>query len=393
MPDQQIIEPPPHQSADPLPARTSPSTALAMQYAGARGAVGSQATIVEQTRAIAEIKATILSAQECPRSVTGALAALRESCMVYEFAERAFWAFKRGGQTIEGETIHLARETARCWGNIKYGIRELSRDDVAGHSEMLAYAWDVQTNTRAETTFIVPHTRDKDGKQVPLSQARDIYENNANMGSRRLREQIFAVIPVYVREAAVAECLETLQSKDRTKPMPQRRADAVARFEKLGVSQARMERHHGKADEWTESHLASLHVLFKSLQRREITIDEAFPEEEGVNTSPGPAAKILGAANGERQTPAAPPERQAKTETAKTEQAKTKQAKAEQAKSDGAKADGAKTKDQPAQTATAGTEQQQGEQGGKTADLPFDPPTGEQQPKPQQAAKRPGDDI
>ena len=49
---------------------------------------------------------------------------------------------------------------ARCFGNLDYGIKELERSDALGRSEMLAFAWDIENNVRAELSFIVPHKRD-----------------------------------------------------------------------------------------------------------------------------------------------------------------------------------------------------------------------------------------
>ena len=61
----------------------------------------------------------------------------------------------RPGGYIEGRHF--------CWlpggGNVQYGINELRRDDSAGESEMRAWAWDVQNNTRSVRSFIVPHAR------------------------------------------------------------------------------------------------------------------------------------------------------------------------------------------------------------------------------------------
>src|SRR5579859_6302364 len=105
------------------------------------GRVG-QGTAIEQTRAAAEVRAAIMIAQECPRSVPRAIADMREACARKELADRAFFRYKRGTAAVSGPSIHLARELARVWGNIQYGLTELRRDDDYGQSEMLAFAWD-----------------------------------------------------------------------------------------------------------------------------------------------------------------------------------------------------------------------------------------------------------
>ena len=86
----------------------------------------------------------------------------------------------------------------------------MRRDDEYGQSEMLALAWDVQTNTRSSNTFIVPHRRDTRNGPKALTDQRDIYENNANNAARRLREAIFAVLPTWFVEEAKDICNQTL---------------------------------------------------------------------------------------------------------------------------------------------------------------------------------------
>jgi hypothetical protein len=241
-----------------------------------------QATAIEQSRAVAEVHAAIVVAQQCPRSLQAALNAMRESCAQKGLAERAFYRYPRGNGTVTGESVHLARELARCWGNIQYGIAELRRDDEGGYSEIQAFAWDVQTNTRSTQVFVVPHKRDKNdrsGKAAPepLVQLRDIYENNANNGARRLRQAIFSVLPPWFIEEAKDICSKTL-ADGGGKSRAQRIADAIKSFEGLGVTADQVEQKLGRErDRWTDHDLAQLAVTFRSLQRGEVTRDEEFP--------------------------------------------------------------------------------------------------------------------
>ena len=236
-----------------------------------------QGTAVEQSRAAAEVQAAVVVAQQCPRNIQAAVAEMRESCKQQGLAERAFYRYPKGGQTITGASVHLARELARVWGNVQYGLVEMRRDDDYGQSEMQAFAWDVQTNSRNSSTFIVPHRRDtKDGPQA-VTDMRDIYELNTNNGARRVREAIFAILPPWFVEEAKELCNQTLRDGGG-KPLAQRIADAIKVFEGLGVTadriEARFERESGK---WTEHDVAQLLVIFKSIQRGEITAEDEFP--------------------------------------------------------------------------------------------------------------------
>ena len=237
----------------------------------------SEATQVEQSRAIAEVQAMVTVAQARPRDVTRAMEQMRQSCAMMGLAERAFFKFPRGGQSVSGKSIHLAVELARCWGNVNYGIRELSRDDLAGQSEMLAFAWDVETNARADTSFIVPHKRDKRGGAEALTDMRDIYENNANNGARRLREMIFRIMPPWYREKAAELCHETLQRGEGDEPLPVRIANMVAAFADIGIGRDRIEARVGSVDKMTAVDLANMIVSFKSIKTGEISKDEEFP--------------------------------------------------------------------------------------------------------------------
>jgi hypothetical protein len=251
-----------------------------------------QATAVEQARAVAEVQGAIVVAQQCPRSVATAVEQMRESCRQKGLAERAFFRYSRGGGQITGPSVHLAREVARCWGNMQYGLTELRRDDDKGESEMLAFAWDVQTNTRATSTFIVKHGRDtKDGRKA-LTDLRDIYENNANNGARRLREQIFAIVPKWFTEEAQEICRKTIEDGGDV-PLPQRIATLVDGFAKnVGVGLEQLERKIGrKRDHWVAHDVVALTVVARSIANGEASVEDEFPDANKVT-----AAEITGKA-------------------------------------------------------------------------------------------------
>jgi hypothetical protein len=158
-------------------------------------------------------------------------------------AEKAFYSFPRGGQTVEGPTIRFAEELARCWGNIDYGIKELSQDD--GKSEMQAYAWDLETNAQSVQNFTNPHQREQGKKMVTLTSQRDIYENNANMATRRLRSRILAILPSWFVEGAIEACKKTLAGETDV-PLTDRVRKMVVSFAKYGVTQEMIETRLGR---------------------------------------------------------------------------------------------------------------------------------------------------
>jgi len=238
-----------------------------------------QGTAVEQSRAVAQVQAAMFVAQQYPRNTQAANAAMRETCKIQRLAEKAFFRFNRGGEdgVITGPTVHLARELARCWGNIEYGLIEMRRDDEHGQSEMQAFAWDIERNTRNASTFIVPHVRwTKKGGAKALADPRDIYENNASNGARRVREAIFAVLPLWFTGEAQDICMETLQ-KGGGLPLAQRITNCVEKFQDAGVSLDQLERKVGlSSGKWTPVDLAQLTVIFGSLQRGEVRVEDEF---------------------------------------------------------------------------------------------------------------------
>ena len=76
----------------------------------ARTPAASQATSIEQSRAVAEVQAAVVIAQNRPRDVSEVTKRVKESCQTKELAEVAFFKIPRGGQTLVGESIHLAIE-------------------------------------------------------------------------------------------------------------------------------------------------------------------------------------------------------------------------------------------------------------------------------------------
>lgn len=236
--------------------------------------ISAGAVAIESERAVAEAQGRLLIAKRFPRDEAQAFARVMEACSRLSLAEVAHYRFPRGGQNVEGPSIRLAEELARCWGNIAYGLRELSRRE--GESEMEAYAWDQQTNVLSTQTFTVRHLRDKRGGPEKLNDERDIYEVTANMGSRRLRARILAVLPPDMVDAAVDACKQTMRDGGG-KPMADRIREMVLGFSRLGVSAAMLAEKLAKPlDSATPDDLASLRGVFVAIRDGVTSINEQF---------------------------------------------------------------------------------------------------------------------
>lgn len=247
-------------------------------------AVGrTQATNVEMTRAMAQVQAAVVSAKNYPRDAALAHRRVLDACKQMGLAQRAFFRYSRGGTPITGPSVHLARTLAQCWGNVDFGLVELDRDDDRGVSEMLAYAADLETNTRSSTTFLVPHVRSAGGDIKSLTDPRDVYETLANNGARRMREMIFAVVPAWLVEEAKEACNATLRGGGGV-PLAVRITKAIDAFAVgYGVSSERIERSLGDGTNpklsatWDEYDVAKLLTIHQSLKNGETSVDEEFP--------------------------------------------------------------------------------------------------------------------
>ena len=236
--------------------------------------INAGAVTIESSKAIAEAQGKLIIAKNFPRDEHLAYAKVIEACKRKSLAEKAIYSFPRSGSTISGPSIRLAEELARCWGNVDFGIKELSQKD--GESEMSAYCWDMETNTMSSQTFVVAHVRDTTKGQVKLTGQRDIYENNANMAGRRLRARILAILPPDLVEAAVNECRKTLAGTNDT-PISDRINKMVAAFAKFGVKIETIEKRLGrKIDTMTTEDISEYIGIYNSLKDGNSSISDWF---------------------------------------------------------------------------------------------------------------------
>jgi hypothetical protein len=266
-------------AVEPTNRRTTTGTSAPVRAAAPDFGRLGQATAVEASRAIAQVQMAVTIAQQVPRDEDRAIAKMRRSCSRMELAQKAFYSVPRSGGAVEGPTVQLARELARCWGNIDYGVAEMVRDDSHGQSEMQAFAWDMEDNARNAETFIVPHKRAGKNSQLLVDVAA-IAENNSSVSARRERKVIYSVLPAWFTTMAQDICRETLRAGDG-RELAARVQKTVDDFGRGGVTVEQLEKRVEKPRaEWTADDVSSLEILLNSLKRKEISKDEAFPPEQ-----------------------------------------------------------------------------------------------------------------
>lgn len=232
-------------------------------------------TNVSVSREMEEVKGQIFMAKQFPRNPFEAEKRILDSCKRKSLASTAMYSYPRGNTNVQGPSIRLAEVLAQNWGNISFGVKEL--EQRPGESVAMAYAWDVETNTRQEKIFTVPHLRHTKYGSKLLEDPRDIYEMVANNGSRRLRACILGVIPGDIVELAIEECNKTLAGENAS-PLKDRLSRAFTAFkEDFDVTQEMIEEHFGYAsNNFSEKNFSDLIGIYNSLKDGLTKVHEYF---------------------------------------------------------------------------------------------------------------------
>lgn len=240
----------------------------------------------DQARSVAEVQSAMVIAKRFPRDQIAAMDRILQACARPTLAENALYSYSRGGADVTGPSIRMAEALAQAWGNVQFGIREL--DQRNGESTVQAFAWDVETNTKREMTFQVPHIRHTRQGAKRLEDPRDIYEMVANQGARRLRACILGIIPGDVTEAAVKQCEVTLTTKAEV--TPERLQSLLDKFAAYNVTKEMIEKRiQRRIDAMTPALLVQLGKIYNSLKDGMSTAADWFEMEAPVEGQQGNA--------------------------------------------------------------------------------------------------------
>lgn len=217
------------------------------------------------TRQAQEVQAAMIVAKRFPRDERISAERVLAACCRRSLAESAAYTYSRGGTEVTGPSIRLAECIAQNWGNIDFGYIELEQKN--GESQVMAYAWDLETNTRQSKVFSVPHRRDTKKGSYPVTDSRDIYELVANQAARRVRACILGIIPGDVIESAVKQCEITLKSSASGIPLEDRISDMVQKFAEYDVTPEQLRAYIGKnVEAFTENDVIRLGKVYRSLK-------------------------------------------------------------------------------------------------------------------------------
>lgn len=227
----------------------------------------------------AEIDTQIATAHRFPRSIkTFQKKAEGMATITVEVAASCEYKLPRGKEKdgsdkiIKGPSIRMAEIVAACYGNLRIGAR--ITEEGKSHITVQGIAHDLETNV-AYSSEIRRRITTKDGRRY----GEDMIAQTCNAAcSIAQRNAIFKAVPLSlampVIEAARATALGDL------KTLPERREKMLARFETIGVKRDRIFLALGVkgVEDLTLDLVADLHASWTSIEDRESTADELFPD-------------------------------------------------------------------------------------------------------------------
>ncbi len=237
--------------------------------------VGAAAAVAREE---VEVKAAIFMARRNPRDEAAAYTKLMRATKRPTFAEGARYLFQRGGRNIEGPSVKMSREMARCWGNIRYGVRVISLD--ADYVHIKGWAFDAETNAyvESEDKFERLIYRKRGGWVRP--DERDLRELVNKRGAICVRNSILQIMPPDIVDDMMREVKETMR-KAAQGEIEQDREAAIRRmavaFNDYGVTTEMLREHVGHDLETvTADELTELRGIYTSIRDGQAQVDEFF---------------------------------------------------------------------------------------------------------------------
>lgn len=218
----------------------------------------------------AEIQAAITVARAMPRNENAVTQRLASSCNRVGFAENAAYKFPRGASLVTGPSVRFAREFARLWGNVRYGVDVVTDTEEA--RTIKGWAWDLETNTRVEMedSFRKLVYRKNSGGQGGTwikPDERQLREETNRRAAILERNCILKVSPPDVVEDALSACETTLKAQASGSNAAKVIDQVIQAFAGINVSLEQIEKKLGHAlIKSTPTELTDLRLIYKSIQ-------------------------------------------------------------------------------------------------------------------------------
>lgn len=246
-----------------------------------------------------EILAATMTAHKFPRNETAARTKALNSFERLSMAEAAQYKFPRGGKQISGPSIDMAVECARCWRNIRQGLRIVKVGEETVHIK--GYACDLETNSYVEfeDEFEKLVQRKINGQTMWVKpDERDLRELINRRGAILVRNAILRVLPPDLIEDCIGVSENTLKKANEKslKDNPKETLNKLAfGFSRFGVTADMLEKYIGnKLDAITPEQLTDLLKIYNSIKDGQSKREEHF--DVGAMPSDSPAVNDLNAA-------------------------------------------------------------------------------------------------
>jgi len=289
--------------SEQLPAASEFSTGIATTELQAGG-------VAAYAREQHELQAAFIVAIQRPRNELKAFTAVLNSCKRASFADRAVYSYPRGGTRIEGPSVNLAREMARLWGNIRYGIRIVSMD----HEYVQVQGWvlDLETNSHNSSEAKFGRLVFRKGKGWVEPDERDLRELVNKHGAICVRNALLQIMPSDMIEDAMRQCRDTMRAAaaGELKLSPRETVTAVAKaFDRFGVTVEMLETYLGhKLEAITEDELVELRGIKTSITEGHTKASEHFsPAGDAPKTAEERIKRRVGAKDQDAKADASPP--------------------------------------------------------------------------------------
>ena len=233
-----------------------------------------------------EVQGSIIIAKKFPRNEDQTFAKLMKTCDRTSFAEKAVYSYPRGGQTVSGPSVNLAREAARLWGNIEYGLLVIRDDENSRH--IRAWAWDKETNTKtfAEDSFEKVIFRKGKGNIKP--DERDLRELTNRRGAILVRNCLLQLLPRDLIEDAISEVGKTLKNDAKQDPESARKKIILA-FSQLNITPEMIEKKlKHPVSQCSPEELIELRQIWQSISDGNSVLGDYLEDVDGGN---GPTRK------------------------------------------------------------------------------------------------------
>jgi len=262
---------------------------------------------VKSSEIQAEVQAAAVLAMQRPRDELASWERIATSCGRPLFADGAEYEYERGHSVVRGPSVKLAREMARCWGNIRYGIRVVSMTEEEVQIE--GWAWDLQTNNRvsSEARFGRKVQRRQGQETVWVAaDERNLRELINKHGAIAVRNALLQLLPPDMVESAVRMCRRTVAGAAQEKLNNDRdgtMARVTSAWRRHGVTPEMLEKKLDKPlDNFTGEDVATLRSWYQSVADGNSDPSEYFDlamerakdaaaELEGAGAKPAPKKK------------------------------------------------------------------------------------------------------